>query len=397
MPTSMIESLSHGDFNARWTAMKELKRSVDEVLPQLIDLLRQCPEDFELQIFIAQILGESQHPDAILALVTLLHESSNEEVQDVVALSLSQLGVAAIEILMQGRSQPALHLPIVRGLAQLSHPDTIPALREFCHQPQPQVRAVALEALGRFHSPEVTDLLIQAISDLDPQVRSVAVQALGLRMESEISLPLLDALIPCLYDLNVAVVIQAIQALGRFHQFRAIASLWDRYRVEPHPTRLTLPLIQALGWSKTESGIAHLLEILAAARGEDPPQLQQEARPYPVEQVEVLVQTLSQMNDTPQAAAVVQGLVRALHSSQAPWDQIQVKKSLVMAIAQFQQPMAIAPLIHCLAIADDGLRFHIVAALKHIDPPRSQRALQELAESRNPELRTGIAMALREW
>lgn len=61
-----------GDFQQRWDIAKVLINLGTVVINPLIDILEEDDAEDELRWFAAKILGELQHPEAIMPLVELL-------------------------------------------------------------------------------------------------------------------------------------------------------------------------------------------------------------------------------------------------------------------------------------------------------------------------------------
>ena len=409
-----IETFVNEDFETRWFMAKQLKEyGVDAIAP-LIQILSEqsglrsitpsvplaaeaIADEEELQCFIVEIIGATDHPDAVMALVTLLHESRHEAVTLAIAKTLASFGTSHLDCLMNCQNELQLHLPVVKALALIEHPKTIQVLMDYVESPNAEVRTIAHEALGQFHQPHITTQLLKALSDSNSAVRVVALKALGMRTQPERDAQLVDAIAPLLFDTHPKVCQQAAQALGRFDDPKAIEAIWDRLRAQQESSELTSTLIQSLGWSVHPRGVDYLLRILKLVSTQEQDQHFQPQ--WPAMLLSEVVRVLARVTDPVQAATVTDAFVDLLQLEMAPFPQPSLQRTIISAIAQLGQSTAIPSLGQHLRIADDGTRFHIIAALKQLDRQQSFEWLQcqNQKEDLDPQLVEGISVALREW
>lgn len=391
-----IEQLVSGDFNARWGASKTLKSMGEVAYPALISMVKSKPQDSDLLGFIAEILGHHPSPQAILALVDLLKQSQDDEVQETVIFTLAKQGPLCIQELLTYLDHEHLQGPVLKALIQMNHPAAIEGFQKCVDHQDAGIRTLAFEGLGQFHQPAITPILIQGLKDTDANIRSTCLKALGRRGASEIDKTLISLVSPLLYDTNEKVCHLAAKTLGRFNHPLALEHLWHRLLEQPHPSSMIAVLIQSLGWTGESQGVDYLLKLLhMIENGEVPAFRQQSASALVIE----LIQVLSTLHDASNSTKVTLALIPLLRSTRKPHQTIQLKQSLTMAIAQLGQESAIPHLIQVLGIKDDRLRLHVIAALKQLN--REQSYKQLLATSQelmlDPELQAGIAIALQEW
>ncbi|NJN24033.1 MAG: HEAT repeat domain-containing protein [Acaryochloridaceae cyanobacterium RL_2_7] len=112
-----------------------------------------------------------------------------------------------------------------------------------------------------------------------------------------------------------------------------------------------------------------------------------------------LIQVLGSITVPQHTHAIATVLTPLVSSTSFPFDQFEVKQRLIMAIANLKQEQSIDALIEALAIPEERLRFHLIAALKGINAERCHEAL--LAKHQDSalqgDLAEGIAIALSEW
>lgn len=391
-----INQLVSGDFNARWGVAKSLKLMGEVAHPSLISILETNPQDPDLLGFIAEILGHSPSPQAMLALVHLLNHCDDDDVREAVIYILAKQGPTCVDALLSYLDHPDLQRSVLKALIQMNHPATIEGFLLGCKKDDPEMRALAFEGLGQFHHGAIAPRLIQGLQDPDANVRGICVKALGLRSKSDVNEVLISAVSPLLYDTNERVGRLAAKTLGRFNHPLALESLWHRLIEPSHPSAITPDLIQALAWSGHSQGVHFLLKTMTLLVCDDGPAFRQS---WPSELVIELIQTLANLHESNHFSAVENAFMLLLSSKSPLFESIQMKQVLTMAIAKLGQDRSIPPLIQVLANDNDRLRFHVIAALKQLNRDLSYKQLLESSQdlTLEPELRTGIAIALKEW
>ena len=394
---SLIQ-LNSGDFNERWQAAKSLKTMGEIAHPALIKLTEDSKAESDVLCFVVDILGANPSPDVILALVLLLKRTTSEEVQESVIMTLAKQGPSCIEELLPYAEQPQLQKVVLKALIQINHPATISGLTSFTVHNDADLRAIALEGLGQFHSPEILALLQKGLADQSANVRAICSKAMGLRLEYEKSPQVIESLLPLLEDLDPKVRSITARSLGRINHTEAIEGLWSCLIEQPEASLLCKDLLQALGWSRHARGVDYLLQLIQSVSSETYEKTLIHFD-WTTGLVIELIQVLGSINAPQHTSAIEQVLTPLLSSTSFPFDQFQVKQRLIMAIANLKQDHSIEPLIEALAIPEERLRFHLIAALKGINAERCHEIL--LAKSQDSalegDLAKGISIALSEW
>lgn len=386
-----LDVLAAGDFQDRWQVAKVFPQLGKSVVAPLIEILQDQAADWELRWFVARILGDIHAPEVVMALVNLLQATEDEELRAAAAAALASQGSSAIQVLdtlLQSETK-ATRVLAVQALSQIRRPQTIASLLRAVDDPEAAVRAMAVEALSSFHDQRVPPVLVKALADPAARVRQMAVIGLGLRSDLLQELGLVNLLAPLLWDLNLDVCQQAAIALGRLGT-PAAADVLFRALESPQggqPSRLLTPIplqvaiVRALGWQPTPESLGYLQQALSFT----PP-------PVRLEVVRVMGR-LSSPDLLSSAAASLRSLLPVL-----PADP-ELKQAIALSLGELADLQSIPALIQLLADPDLGVRLHAIAALKKLDAETALAQLQVLSQQDDlsPELRQGIAVALREW
>ncbi len=388
-----LELLLEGDFHERWEVAKVLPSFEAAAIAALRDLLAADDLDPDALWFVARVLGEFDDPEAMLLLAELLR-SPEEDVRDVAAAALGNLGESAIAILIQHLHCEDDRLLLARTLARIPSTATIPALTDLACDPQAEVRAVAIAALSAFHDCDAANIVWNAASDPAGIVRREAVTGLGqlaVRVErNRDRYPytlegLAQRLIPCLQDLRLDVCLQAAMALGRTHCDRAAASLYATLVAATAPLELRRTCARVLGWMERPLAVSLLGQALS--------------QPLPVLLAREAIDSLGRVGTPVLQAQAVQSLLQWMRTV-TPTSQ-EMKSLLHQAIASLGylgDRAAIAPLIEWLAVPDAATRLHVASCLYRLDRELAQIQLQAIAcTSESSPLRAGAIAVLREW
>ncbi len=384
-----IAGLEAGDFQARWDLAKLFAAFGDRAIAPLLNLLTDDEADLEARWFAGSILGEYKHPDVVTALVDLLRTTDHEELSGIIAAALAKIGTPAIVALSERLLQDKTRLFAVRSLAQIRHSETIAPLLTVVADPQPQIRAIALEALSSFHDFRVPPVLVRALTDPAATVRQEAITGLGMRPDLAASMNLIPLLIDRLGDTHLDVCLKAATALGRMKTTPAAEALFHTLHAAPTPIPLRIEIVRALGWMETAIALDYLRQSLF--------QSDMAALPHPVHQE--IVTVLGHWTDAlhqPQAAQVLIDLLAVKHPVIAD---AAVRQAIALGLGHLAQKQALEPLIQLLADPDIGVRLHTVAALKKLDEATARQRLEALS-TRNDvaePLKQGAAIALQEW
>ncbi|QMS92299.1 HEAT repeat domain-containing protein [Nostoc edaphicum CCNP1411] len=387
-----LSMLEMGDFQQRWEITKVLTHLGNIAIPPLIEILEDEEAEEELRWYAARTLGEFQHPEAIAPLLELLKSDDDEELKAIAATALGQMGTVAIAGLSELLSDEDTRLFAVRSLSCIPQIETITPLLSVVQDPQPAIRAAAIEALSSFHDERVPPVLLNALDDMAATVRRAAVLGLGFRPDLRQALDLVTRLQPKLYDFNLDVCCAAAVSLSRMGCDEAAKHLFDLL-ISPHtPIKLQLETIRALSWVGTPSSLEYLQTALNQSTSETVWQ----------EIVTVLGRVQKPQLTTPATEILLQ-ILRCLSCgtlTQHPDIEIvNIKSAIALSLGQLGQMQAIEPLISLLADSNASVRLHAIAALKNLDGEAVYQQLQQLAnnDAITPDLKQGIAIALAEW
>lgn len=253
--------LLEGDFQQQWEVAKILPLLGKSIIEPSIALLKDSTVDIEARWFICGILGKFPERRVILALVELLQQTEIEELAIAASQTLTQIGTKAIDALVELLRSPQRTLA-VKSLAYIRRPEIIDPLITVVEDPQPEIRAIVIEALGSFHDERVPLLLLTALKDTSSLVRKEAINALGFRPDLCEKLDLVAHLQPLLYDFNLEVCSRAAIALGRMKNEMAVKTLFASLNSATTPVSLKLDLLRALAWSETKLAVECLHQAL---------------------------------------------------------------------------------------------------------------------------------------
>ncbi|MCU0549058.1 MAG: HEAT repeat domain-containing protein [Leptolyngbya sp. Prado105] len=365
-----MQVLESGDFQERWEVAKIFPNFGIDALPPLIELLQDSDADPESQWFAIRILGGFNHPRVVETLVELLKTSQSEELNSMAVSVLANLGSTAIAVLEELLGDNSTRLFGVQALGQIRRSETIPLLMQVVQDRNSQVRAIAIEALSSFHSAEITAILITALEDVAVPVRLAAVAGLGFCQGDD----LVSHLRPLLFDLNLEVCRQSAIALGRLATPEAARVLYEALKSPHTPENLAIDLVRALGWIPLTNALIYLESVLVNCS---------EAVQFEI------VQTLGRVEEKLRSQATA--ILLAFHA-QSPI----IRQAIALSLGQLGDSKAIDPLIAMLADPDEGVRLHVISALKTLDAEVAYQRLGQI-EAEGSELGRGIAIALQEW
>ena len=384
-----LPGLINGDFQVRWDLAQLVPSLGSAAIAPLVALLANPAAEPEAQWFAIRILGQIPDPAVIPALIALLATTTDTELQGMAITVLASLGDESIAVLGGLLSHPTQKLLATQALAQIRQPVTIPWLLTVVDDVQATVRERAIAALGSFLEPRLLPVLLTALADPVASVRQAAVTALGFWAtvtDQPAKQPDIVAYLqPLLEDQDLAVSQLTAIALSRWGNASAIVALSDRLASSQTPEPLALEIVRALSWIGQASALQGLQQALQLPLS-GPVQQEILLRLGRVESPELQPQATQILLDVLNQATLVQ-LSRL------------TQQTIALALGQLRQPAALHPLIHLLAEPDNGLRLHVIAALKMWDAPIAYQQLQQLADTeiRDPNFRDGIAIALQEW
>lgn len=382
-----LEGLVSEDFQRQWEAAKQIKRIGAPAIAPLVELAQDDTIDEDIRWFAARTLGEFDHPQAIAALAKLLN-SEEEDLNQMAAAALAQIGTSAIHPLSYLLQSEPTRLLAVQALAQIRQRGIISPLLRVVNDKNPQVRQAAIEALGSFQDPRILPVLRQGLRDPVADIRQESVAAIGLRLQrtarlaahkSDESHQVGRQVIACLYDIDLRVCAKAALALGRWGTPEALENLAIALEKPDTPELLKVQLIRALGRISAPKAVAAIAGALVS-----PETTVRQAA----------IRTLA-MVDPPlqqQATALLsQHLIHQLTAAD--------KQAIALALAQLKGDGAFEGIMICLADLDESVQLHAIAALKQLDATGSYEVLQRLNQSAStdPQLKSSVQKALSEW
>jgi HEAT repeat protein len=396
-----LQVLTYGDFQSRWDAAKLLPAFGEGAIAPLSDLLHNDAMDLEVRWYAARILGQFAHPVAIQSLVAAVQADADEDLSRMAADALAALGTEAVAALTPLLESVATRSLVVSALAQIRSGATIAPLLTMVQDSQPNVRATALEALGSFHDARIPPQLVQALEDPAAAVRKVAIAGLGFRPDLVGELDLVRRLGDRLWDVDLTVGQQAAIALGRLGPTAAPTL---RHALDtPHPSLpWQVSVVQALTWSDPTLALAYFRECLTGPPAT--PTLAQPSSPFAAALDLEMIRLLGRWTVPEQKRQATEVLLQLLPAptllvQRYSREQLVQYQAIALALGELGQSNVLDPLIRSLAIDDLGLRLHIIAALKRLDPSRARDRLLELSQHLETpaEVQRGIAIALQEW
>ncbi|MEG4106134.1 HEAT repeat domain-containing protein [Microcoleus sp. S13_C5] len=382
-----IEALEWGDFQDRWEIAKVFPNLGNGAIAPLIAVLEDEDADTEPRWFAARILGKFDRPEVIQALVKLV-KNSDEELSQIAAETLGNLGQTAIESLANLLQQKDSRQFATTALAQIRRTETIAPLLSVVGDSQVAVRAAAIEALSSFHDSRIPPVLVAALKDPATAVRKEAVRALGARAYLDAELDLVNLLKPLLSDIRLEVCQQAASAIGRVKTDAAAAALFELLRSPTNQVELQIETVRALSWMETATALAYLHQTLMAQFTNISSTVYQE-----------IVTVLGRVEKPELKAAAAKIMIDLLETGHPAVQEAVSKKSLALGLGKLGDMRGLDALISMLGDADSSVRLHCIAALKQLGAAEARQKLENLVkqESLEPRLKQGIAIALQEW
>jgi HEAT repeat protein len=392
-----LDVLYLGDFQLRWEIAKLMPRFGDGAIAPLVSLLQDedTDDDWELVWFVARILGAFPHPEAIVALTQFIQTTTNADLAQEAALALVNQGKRAIAPLTHLLQQDHTKRYIAQAIAQTPDPYFVELLRPMTGDAEPEVRAIALEALISLQYPEIADLLHHALRDPHRVVRKAALRGLGRQgTDADTTAHWVAHVQPLLSDLYSDVACQAAIALGRMGgTAAAIALSRELGQTEDFP--LKQAIIAALGWTQASNALQTLADTLA-----DTLLRVQSTQDYQdVTLCHALISAIGQWENPSEQAQAADILIRSMIAHMAAATAPELLRQMVLYVGTLGDRHAVDDLISVLAYPDDGVRLHVLSALKHLAPQEAWDQLNALAQDGHisPALRQGVQVVLSEW
>jgi HEAT repeat protein len=343
--------LYYGDFQQRWEIVKLIPRLGKRVIKPLLALVENQETELEIRWFVCRLLAEFEEESVVVALVRLLQQTEEGELAIAACQSLGQMGIIAVQALSKLLLESETRLLAVRSLAYIRRRETIAPLLQVVTDPQPEIRATAIEALGSFHDELIPPILLEALKDTSARVRKEAAIALGMRQDLRERLDLVTHLQPLLYDLNLEVCYQAAISLGRMEDDRAAAALFKVLKSEVTPKNLKRIVVRALSWIESEQTLDYLQESL---QREDSLVCQE------------IITVLGRVEQSNLKIKATQILIEFFDAATNEQKQPQLKQTLAMSLGELGQSEALITLNQLATDNQTGVRLHAIAALKKI-------------------------------
>ena len=361
-----LSVLEYGDFHQRWDVTKIFIRLGSISIKPLIEIIEDEDVEDECRWYAIKILGAMKNEDAIFSLTELLTNHNNQELKDMAAVALAEIGIPAIPFLTELLDQEETAFLAVRALAYIRHSETITPLLRMVESSASEMRSMVIEALGSFHDSRIAPILLKALDDIAPKVRKEAVKALGFRPELRDELDLVKHLESKLYDFNLDVCCAAADSLSRMDSSSAGEALF-KVLVSPHtPIKLQLESIRALAWIGSESGLEYLSKAL-----------------YKLEKEELCLEifkVLGRLQKPRLAVLAPDILVDALVKKYIDIESQGIKNTIAFSLGQLGRIQAIEPLIMLLGDSDKSVRLHGMAALKNFQAIAIQSVVKQLTQ-----------------
>ncbi|NJM70672.1 MAG: PBS lyase [Scytonema sp. RU_4_4] len=347
-----LSVLETGDFQQRWEIAKVVTSLGTIAIHPLIDILKDEDAEEELRTYAARILGDLKNPNTIAPLMELLKTDESDELKEIAATALGQMGSVAIASLTELLAQEQTRLLATRMLSYIRQKETIAPLLSVVQDSQIAVRAVAIEALSSFQDNHVPPVLLNALNDVAAPVRREAVVGLGFRPDLRETLDLVAKLQPRLYDINQDVCRATVVALSRISGEAAAQQLFQFLMSPNVPILLQLEAIRALTWVRTLSGLEYLQQALHQLQL---PTVWQE-----------IVTVLGRVSDTTLTDKAAEILLEMLQQNHPGVEIASIKSAIALSLGQLGKKQAIHTLTQMLADKDAQVRLHASAALKKI-------------------------------
>ena len=308
--------------DSSWRGSEAARMAVPALLRRLSD------DDESVRWVAAEALGELGDARAVAPLIDRLND--DDYVRGVASVALSKLGDARAVA------------PLIDRLADCD----------------PTVRLVAAEALGKFGDAQAVapliDRLVDNVGMYGTTVREAATAALE-RIdpswrESEAARAAVPALLQRLNDDEYEIREVAAEALCELRDTRAVVPLIDRLKDNYHSIREVAA--KALGALGDARAVAPLITALA-----DGNSILGKAAMAALERID------PSWRESEAARAAVPTLLQRLGD-----DNFGVRRGASMALGEFGDARAVAPLIDRLADPDSTVRWVAAASLERIDP-----------------------------
>jgi len=257
-----LEALQKCDFQQRWEIAKLFPQIGQSAIAPLIALLESEEQDGEMRWFLARILSQFDDRACILALSQLLQRSEEEEISQMAAAALANIGSSAISSLGQLLSDSNRRFLAVQALSQIRRPEIVEPLLTVVKDESSAIRSMAMEALSSFHHPQITAIILDALQDPAIDVRREAIKASSYLGSNYPQADLVNHLQPLLFDIHLDICQETAIALGRIGTATSAKALNPLLQSSLTPDSLKLTVVRALGWIEDGEALNYLEKAL---------------------------------------------------------------------------------------------------------------------------------------
>ncbi len=371
-----LQVLAVEDFPDGWEVTKILPTLGEIAIEPLLAMLHNDHLEPETHWLVGKVLGQFRSPTVAAGLAKCLLEHPDSELAGIAVQALVQMGAVAIDQLTALLATDKLTAVI--ALAQIRHSQTIAPLLTVVDDPDPHLRAVAIEALSSFHDPQILPLLLGKLQDEAATVRKAAVTGLGWRPDRQNpqsidpNEQLVLQLQPLLLDHDQGVSQATAITLGRWGSEAAAQALFAGYQQANCPEKLQKQIVRSLGWINQPAALDYLQTMLSTA---------------PLSLVPEVIRSIGQ---SPQSQAV-QILTDYLQKLPAHYPAL-IKQEIAWSLGNFPKTVAVEEIIKLLADSSEQVRWHAIYCLQQFDLGIVSLRLQSLQQSAaaDPQLLAGI-------
>src|SRR5438552_239169 len=347
----------------------------DEAVDATIAALREKKEEVRQEA--AEALGKIRDKRAVEPLIAALHDE-DAWVRCLAVQGLGNMGnTRAVEPLVAALcdENPLMRGFVVEALGKIGE-SSVEALVAAMRDERVEVRCLAVQALGRISDPRAVEALIAALCDKNALMRCFVVRALG-----QIGQAAIEALIAALRDDDKRVRCGAVRSLGNIGDTRAVEPLVEVLRDEAASTLIRRLAVQALGeigQPAVQGLIATLHDkgkevrqdaVQALGRIRDTRAVEPLVEVLRDEAASTLIRRLAVQALGGIGQPAVQGLIATLHDKGK-----EVRQDAVEALGRIRDTRAVEPLVEVLRdeAASTLIRRLAVQALGEIGQPAVQ-------------------------
>jgi HEAT repeat protein len=347
-----LQALQNCDFQQRWEIAKLFPKIGQPAIAPLVALLESEWPDTEMRWFVARILSEFDDRVCVLALSQLLQRSEDDDLTQMAATALANIGSSAIASLTELLANSSTRFLAVQALSQIRRPEIVEPLLTVVKDETSEIRSLALEALSSFHDPRITEIILAALQDPAKDVRREAIKASSYLGNHEPQVDLVSHLQPLLFDVHLDICQETAIALGRLGTADSAKALNTLLQSPLTPDELKLTVVRALAWIESAEALKYLETSLY-----------NENTPISREIITVLGrQTCPKL-----CSLATEILGNFYHSRPATLNQTAVKQSLAIALGELADPDSQKMLLTLAADPEAIVRLHAISALKKLN------------------------------